>query len=59
MASVVQFENLDPAVKEFLDEVFIPALVKRFLEESVNRLAAVRGDVPQCEGNSASAKGVR
>jgi len=66
MAAVVQFgnareagEQLDPAVKEFLDEVVIPALVKKFLSEPENRLAVVREDVPQCERNSASVEGVR
>jgi hypothetical protein len=66
MASVVQLDKakrasqkLDPAVREFLDEVFIPALVKKFLLERENQLAVIRGDVQQCEGNLPSAEGVQ
>jgi hypothetical protein len=51
MATVAQFDDkpkrlgsrLDPALKEFLDVVVIPALVKAYLWENIseNRLAIV------------------
>jgi len=38
-----------PAVKGFLDEVFVPALVRKFLAEPQYQPAVTRGDMPQCE----------
>jgi hypothetical protein len=69
MATVVQFggkaksrgAQLDPALKEFLDTIVIPALVKEYLSEHAreNRLALVRNDVTQSvPTHSASAEGV-
>lgn len=68
MADVVQFGSkarrasakLDPALKEFLDEVLIPALVKKFLSERGNPLALIPEDVPQSAVKaSVSAEGVQ
>jgi hypothetical protein len=54
--------QLDPALKEFLDAVVIPALVKEYLSEHEreNRLALIPERVPQSIAkHSASAEGVR
>ena len=70
MAMAVQFggktkrpgAQLDPALKEFLDAVVIPALVKEYLSEhgSENRLALAPQAVTQSVATfSASAEGVR
>ena len=67
MAGVVQFgrnakaqgATLDPALKEFLDEIFIPALVEKYLKESKNHLAPVSEGMTQSLSMSASAEGVR
>lgn len=70
MATAVQFggktkrlgAQLDPALKEFLDTVVIPALVKAYLSEheDENRLALVSRCVTQSVAtDSASAEGVR
>jgi hypothetical protein len=69
MATIAQFDvrtkrpgaQLDPALREFLDAVVIPALVKAYLleEGGENRLAITSNDVPHSgEKDSASAKGV-
>jgi hypothetical protein len=68
MATAIQFGSktkprgtLDPALKEFLDLVVIPALVKEYLleHERENRLALVPEGVTQFASNdSASAEGV-
>ena len=69
MATVLQFgakasprgSHLDPALKEFLDEVVIPALVKAYLLESEgeNRLAKTPNDVTHCRSeHSLSTEGV-
>ena len=52
--------QLDPALKEFLDAVVIPALVKAYLSESAseNRLAIMLNDVTHSGSkDSASAVG--
>jgi len=70
MATAIQFggktkrpgAQLDPALKEFLDAVVIPALVKKYLSEheDENRLALVsRGMAQSVATDSASAEGVR
>lgn len=54
--------RLDPALKEFLDAVVIPALVKEYLSEHAreNRLALVPQGVTQSVAtHSASAEGVQ
>jgi hypothetical protein len=67
MATAVQFggkakrpgAQLDPTLKEFLDVVVIPALVKAYLLEECaeNRLANTSNDVPHSGSkDSASAK---
>jgi hypothetical protein len=69
MATAIQFGSktksrgaqLDPALKEFLDVVVIPALVKEYLleHERENRLALVPDGVTHSAANdSASAEGV-
>ena len=51
--------RLDPALKEFLDEVLIPALVKKFILEQ-NQLASVSDGMTEFALNhSASAEGVQ
>lgn len=53
--------QLDPALKEFLDAVVIPALVKEYLSEHEreNRLALVpQGVTKSVATHSASAEGV-
>jgi len=70
MAALVQFGSkarpreaqLDPALKEFLDAVVIPALVREYLSEHEreNRLALVPEGVTQSVSeDSASAEGVQ
>jgi len=70
MAPAIQFgsnskarrSELDPALKEFLDLVVIPALVKEYLQEHEreNRLALVPESVTHFASNdSASAEGVQ
>jgi hypothetical protein len=68
MTDVVKFGSkagragakLDPALKEFLDEVLIPALVQKFLTDRGNPLALIREDVRQSAVKaSASAEGVQ
>jgi len=70
MTKVLQFggktkrpgAQLDPALKEFLDAVVIPALVKEYLSEHEreNRLALVpRGVTQSVAIHSASAEGVQ
>jgi hypothetical protein len=69
MATAIQFgrktkrrgAQLDPALKEFLDLVVIPALVKEYLREHEceNRLALVpEGVTHSAARDSASAEGV-
>ena len=69
MASAIQFggktkprpAQLDPALKEFLDLIVIPALVKEYLREHEcqNRLALVPEGVTHFAAkDSASAEGV-
>jgi hypothetical protein len=70
MTTVVQFGSkarrsgaqIDPALKEFLDAVMIPALVKEYIseQERENRLALVPEGMTQFAAkHSASAEGVR
>ena len=70
MAAAAQFggkakragAQLDPALKEFLDAVVIPALVREYIseQERENRLALVPEGVTQFAAkHSASAEGVR
>ena len=70
MAPAVQFggkakrpgAQLDPTLKEFLDVIVIPALVKEYLlqQERENRLALVPEGVTKFAAeDSASAEGVR
>jgi hypothetical protein len=70
MATAIQFggktkrpgAQLDPALKEFLDAVVIPALVKAYLSEheDENRLALVSQGVTQSVAKHlASAEGIR
>jgi hypothetical protein len=69
MATIAQFDvrtkrpgaQLDPALREFLDAVVIPALVKAYLLENggENRLAIMPDDVTHSDSrDSTSAEGV-
>jgi hypothetical protein len=66
MANPLQFgrkknqgAGLDPALKEFLDEVLIPTLVQKYLRDHDNQLAVVSEDVPEfAVQDPASAEGV-
>lgn len=66
MATVLQFAKptrakLDPALKEFLDVVVIPALVKAYVKENEaqNHLAIMPNNVPQSASkDSLSIEGV-
>ena len=54
--------QLDPAFREFLDAVVVPALVKEYLSEHAreNRLALIpEGVTESATKDSASAEGVR
>jgi hypothetical protein len=53
--------RLDPALKEFLDAVVIPTLVKEYLLalQREKRLVVVRENVAHSAAESASAEGVR
>jgi hypothetical protein len=52
--------RLAPALKEFLDLVVIPALVKEFLREPENRLALAREDMTHfAPKDSVSTEGVQ
>ncbi len=49
MASAAQLDSLDPALKRWLDDVIVPALVREYLAEcqDKNQLVESRADVAQ------------